>query len=69
MTVEEATFKILQEDESFGMSIDELYGQVRDKFPNDELGSVYNEVVDALEKGRKARKIKKTTSGFYCWIR
>lgn len=69
MTVEEKTFEILQENKSFGMSIDELYNQVRDKFPNDEPGSVYNEVAVALDKGLKARKIKKTTGGFYCWIR
>ena len=73
MTVEDETFKILQENKSFGMTFDELankvYESVHRKSPDKECGSVRNEVAVALDKGLKTGKIKKPTTGFYCWNR
>ena len=73
MTVEEATFKILQEDKSFGMSVNELVNKVYDlvhrEDPDKDRCSVHVEVIDALKRGREAKKIKETTTGFYCWNR
>ncbi len=71
MTVEEVVFKILREDESFGMSADELCNSVQEKFSDREPGGVRAETIDALNKGLAIGTIIEAPNqrGFYCWNR